>query len=481
MTRTGQRSHSDDAPAFGDVGGLALSILFWVAVWLLVARLVNNELLLASPQGVVAAFGSCLTQVSFWTVVGDSALRIVLTSTIASLCAAALGALSYRAAPIHTLCAPVLQVMKSAPVACVVVIVLVAWGASGAFTTIVAFVAFPPAYVAMRQALEHRPRQTEEALRLLGVPRWKVLLTCTWPAALPFFVAASKTTVALSWRAGITAELLCLPLGSIGAEVYASKLTLDSAQLLAWTIVVMVLSWVNEKLVVALLQASRGAYRLAVAQGPKPRHPGEAVTSQREAAASHAADGSACTLELAEVSKAYADHVVLDGFSLHVAAGARVCLMAPTGRGKSTVIRLLAGVCAPDAGVVQAPASIGIVFQEPTLIGEMSALENVELVASGSPDAAEAAEALRSLIPPEALHRKAAELSGGTKRLVELARAMLSGGSAVLLDEPFAGLDDKSHQAACAFILRTLKDRPLVIATHDENDARLLEATVVRL
>lgn len=447
-----------------------LGVLFWVAVWFAVAAFVGNDLLLAGPVDAFAALLRSLGEPSFWKATANTTARILAAGTLSSLAGIALGALAYRFRLVKEAMFAPLQVMKSAPVACVIVIVLVAWGSAGALVTIVAFVAFPPFYVNMMQALEARPRQAETVLRLGGVSKVRVFAACIWPAALPFFVAASKTAVALSWRAGITAELLCLPMDSLGSAVYASKLTLDSGSLLALTIVVMVLSWACEKAVVAVLQLTGRTARLAV-RGSK----GAALSVSAEAAGS----GSAAIV-MEEVRKGYDDNRVLEAFALRVEPGERVCLMAPTGSGKSTAIAVMLGAATADSGSVRAPERFGAMLQTASLVGGLTACENVLLAAGSGVTEQQVREALRELLPQDACDRKPGELSGGMKRLTEIVRAMLSDGQAIVLDEPFAGLDDKSHRKACAFVLENLHGRPLVVATHDLSDVDLLKAQMVK-
>lgn len=453
-----------------DAAGSVLGILFWIAVWFVAASVIGNDLLLASPLDAAAALVRSLTEPAFWSAVATTSLRIVLTGTVAALAGALLGAISYRLPLLHRLLAPALQAMKSAPVACVIVIVLVAWGSTGALIVIVAFVALPPFYVSIQQALAARPRRTEGVLRAAGVAPWRIFLACAWPAACPFFTAASRTAVALSWRAGVTSELLCLPLGSIGASVYASKLTLDSAELLVWTFVVMLLSWITEKLVGGFLRLSERSVHLALVGLPAP-------AASTAAGAEH--EGSALIAD--EVRRSYDGDLVLDGFSLRVGPGQRVCLMAPTGTGKSTLIDLLTGFSAPDEGRASAPRSLGVALQTTTLIDDLTAFENVVLAARDSIEQQHIADALAELLPEGAAERRAIELSGGMKRLTELVRALFSGGRAIILDEPFTGLDPASRERACAFILANLNDRPLLLATHDPSDAILLNADIVAL
>lgn len=446
------------------IGALA----FWVAVWLAAASVVDNSILLAGPGETLAALASRLVDPSFWAAVAHSGATIVGTCVASAAIGCVLGLLAARFTLVERLAAPVVQVMKSAPVACVVVILLVAVGSRGAIVAIVAFVALPPFYVAALEADESRPRDDERVLGMLGLSRMRVFLAVTWPACLPFFKAAAKTAVALSWRAGVTGELLGIPLGSIGEAVYVSKLTLDTAGLLAWTIVIMACGWICERVAVGLLGLTARSPRLALRMR-KPRQ-------------ERCADA---LLQLDGVTKAFADRRVLDAVDLTLSPGDRVCLMAPTGAGKTTLLRIALGLEEADAGTVERGGRCAPVLQQAVLVESLSAWENVALTAAEY--GAESARAeLAELLPPDTIDKPARELSGGTRRLTEIARAVYAPGEVLVLDEPFAGLDDAARARACAFIMRHLREsgsnaRSLVVATHNREDAALLDAQVVKL
>lgn len=444
------------------------AVLFWVAVWLVAACTVDNDLLLASPVDVAASLAANFASALFWATVAASGARIAATSVACAALGTVLGLMAVRFRLVDRLCAPLVLVMKSAPVACVAVILLVMLGPAGAVVVVVAFVSLPPFFVAATEAARARPRDAERVLALMGVTPARVFLACTWPACVPFFKAAAKTAVATSWRAGVTAELLGVPLGSIGSAVYVSKLMLDAAGLLAWTIVVMACGWACEKLAVALVGLTEKSRRLALrgkkgGEGEKPAAP----ASRR------------APISLSDIDKSYGESAVLDGVSLHVSPGQRVCLMAPTGSGKTTLLRMALGLEHPDAGSVERPSRVGVVLQAPTLVENLTAWENV-LVVAGAPSNAARAQ-LEALLPPGCADKPACDLSGGTRRLTEVARAVFSPGEAVVLDEPFAGLDEQTRLRACAFVLDHLNGRALVVATHESQDACALDARTVAL
>lgn len=473
---SGSAAHTS---AWRSLGGRVAVGIFWVAVWFVAANALGNPILLAGPVDTLLALGRCFVDAKFWAAIGQSGMTFASVAALSAAVGVAAGLLSARCVALDGLFAPVVHVMKSAPVACVVVILLVVFGSQGAVRAIVAFVALPPFYVAAREAFSQRPRDTEQVLRCLGVSEAGVFLSATWPACLPFFHTAAKTSIALSWRAGVTGELLSVPLGSIGAAVYASKLTLDTPSLLAWTGAIMVCGWACERIAVALLDLTEASPRLALHLTRNRNKTTHTLASVPNGAVCERALSVGPLISLEGVSKSYGAQRVLNDANLRLDAGSHVCLMAPTGSGKTTLLRVVLGIEQPDGGTVVRKGSCAPVLQQATLVEQLSARDNVLLCASSAHAAHAVAAELEGLLPYGCAEKRAEELSGGTRRLVEIARVLYAPGDMVVLDEPFAGLDVCTRERACAFIMRHLAGRALVVATHDVSDARLLNASVV--
>lgn len=497
------------------------AVCFWLAVWQLVAMYVNNPLLISSPGETLVSLGLSLCTAEFWTILGSSGLMFMGACATSAVVGTLLGALAYKWAVAQYLFAPVVALLKSAPVACVVVILFILLGTQGAIVVLVAMVSLPPFYVAVQEAFAARPRDAEFVMRRAGASRVVVFLALTWPAAQSYFRAAAKTAVALSWRAGVMGELLGVLAGSIGEAVYVSKITLDTPMLLTWTMVVMAAGWMSEKLAVLLLDATLQSPKLAVALVRRVRRKsgeeegGEEVASRvgvavreagvaahgeggEESAAVRVSTATAQSCEVADaqllislenISKSYGEAVVLEKVSLKVCAGERVCLMAPTGAGKTTLLRILLGRDVPNSGCVRgagASPSVALmqgapVLQHATLVESLNPLENILLYAAPRVSEGAITSALRALLPEGCDTKPVCELSGGTRRLVEILRALSAAGEVVVMDEPFAGLDTATHAKAAAFISEHLGERALIVATHDATDASALSARIVHL
>lgn len=181
--------------------------------------------------------------------------------------------------------------------------------------------------------------------------------------------------------------------------------------------------------------------------------------------------------------KAYDGVQVLRDVSVTVTAAEPVCLMAPSGTGKTTLLRLLMGLERPDRGRVTAPEGCrwAAVFQEDRLLEQRSAMGNLYFALGPGLDAGKAAALLAELGLGDVGDKPVRDYSGGMKRRLALVRALLAPADALALDEPFAGLDADSRLRCLEAVSRLAAGKLLLLASHDPADAPALGARVEAL
>ena len=185
-------------------------------------------------------------------------------------------------------------------------------------------------------------------------------------------------------------------------------------------------------------------------------------------------------VRILNLEKSFGDKHVLSGVSLDIPFGSRIALMAPSGAGKTTLLRILLGLEKADAGRVEGmPARVAAVFQEDRLCPWLSVAENVRL-ASPRAKGEEVAKILAPLGLAGEENTPASELSGGMARRTAIARALVFGGDMLILDEPFRGLDEQTRARTAACIDEVARGKTLLLVTHDEREAELLSARVLR-
>ncbi len=193
-------------------------------------------------------------------------------------------------------------------------------------------------------------------------------------------------------------------------------------------------------------------------------------------------------IEISHVCKSFGDNKVLEdvSFSLDMNGSSNgiYCLMAPSGAGKTTLFRLIEGLDSPDSGTIatdfgERPYSV--VFQEDRLCEDFSPFQNIRLVCRDILSGDEIRKEISRLLPAECTDQPVKTLSGGMKRRVAILRAVLAPSKAMLMDEPFTGLDEDLRRVVIDYIIEKRGGRLLLVATHQEEDVDLLGAELMRL
>lgn len=186
-------------------------------------------------------------------------------------------------------------------------------------------------------------------------------------------------------------------------------------------------------------------------------------------------------MEIKNLCKAYGDLLVLENVSFTVGVGV-TALWGPSGVGKTTLLRILLGLEKPDSGELMGMAvRWSAVFQEDRLLEGLDALGNLRFALGTDYEEAKAAAMLTALGLTWETGKPVGAWSGGMKRRLALARALLAPSEAIALDEPFTGLDDENRQRAIRAIRRVAETKPVILVTHDRTELNLLRANIVNL
>lgn len=173
-------------------------------------------------------------------------------------------------------------------------------------------------------------------------------------------------------------------------------------------------------------------------------------------------------LQIKNLSHRFGDKVIFENFSLSLRDGGLYGLTAPSGRGKTTLLRILMGLLTPDAGTIPQGVRYSAVFQTDRLLPGKTPVEQLLFVHGGKKDREAAARFLSGLLPENSLTQPVGELSGGMQRRVAIARALWAESDAVLMDEPFTGLDETTLRQTADFILARRQGRTLLLSTHQK-------------
>lgn len=230
-----------------------LSPLLWIGVWWIVALCVDLEVLVPTPARVAARLWELARTADFWGTVAFSILRITAGFLAGVLLGTLTGILTAKLPLSDGLLSPLLTVIRATPVASFIILALVWMGKEA----IPVFISFLMVFPIMQSHVHTGVRAVSPALlemaHVYRVPPMRRIAALYVPAVLPNFSAGCRTCLGLAWKAGVAAEVISLPMRSIGRQLYFSKLYLETVDVFAWTVTVIALSLLIEKLLSALL------------------------------------------------------------------------------------------------------------------------------------------------------------------------------------------------------------------------------------
>ena len=189
-------------------------------------------------------------------------------------------------------------------------------------------------------------------------------------------------------------------------------------------------------------------------------------------------------IKLEKITKKYGEQTVLENFSLTVAKGERVALVGASGRGKTTLLRIVSGLEKADGGTFEINGKIAYMFQEPRLLPWKSAIDNL-LAVLKKEDFALAEKYLLAVGLADDKDKMPSSLSGGMAQRVAFARLLAyteaTDAEILLLDEPFSALDGDTADKMISLLDNFAKNKTLIIVTHDEKHAEKLGARTVEI
>lgn len=246
-------NRGDDMSRVKKAALTAAAVVFWLLVWQIAAVCLNNKILLVSPVDVAGRLVRLIPMGEFWESILFSAGRILLGFALGMTVGCLLAWASGKVKFIRILFSPLVSVMKSIPVASFTILALI-WIGSRDLSVLVSFlICVPIVYSNMLEGIDSLDPKLKEMSKIFRIPVWKRFTGVYLSQLLPYFRSAVRLAIGLCWKSGVAAEVIGIPSGSIGEKLFESKVYLETADLFAWTLVVIVFSWLCEKLFVALV------------------------------------------------------------------------------------------------------------------------------------------------------------------------------------------------------------------------------------
>lgn len=453
-----------------------LAWIFWILVWQVAGMLIKDEIFFVTPVRVFERLFSLAATGAFWRSVVFTLLRILagfLLATAAGFLAALLAA---RFEAVRTLLSPLMLTIRTVPVVSFIILALILFPVKNLAVLIAFLMGLPILYSGALEGLLHTDPALEEMAAVFRIPQNKRVRYLRLPQLTPYLKSALSVSAGLCWKAGIAGEVIGMPASSIGERLQHAKVYLETGDLFAWTLVVVLLSFLTEKAALFLLDHIVEALTM-------PGKPSGTGITKRNTVTSDAGEHIPIPgedIRTTGLVKNYDGRTVLKSLDLCFPAGKTSGILAPSGEGKTTLLRILAGLEQPDAGTVTGLAGkrISFVFQEDRLADWLSAVQNIKLAAPSLADETIRRAMLAVGFPAQETEEKrpVSEFSGGMKRRVAILRAVLAESDVLLLDEPFKGLDAATKKEVIDYISQSLGNRTTIVVTHDPDELSAMNA-----
>lgn len=244
----------------GVVNKVMIPAAFWALVWVFASMLVGSELLLPGPWKVICTLSELVLTADFWRAAGLTLLRIFAGMVIGVVLGSVIAVLTCASVWCDRILSPAVKVVRAAPVASFILLVLL-WVATGRVPVVIsALMVLPVIWGNVAKGIRSADPQLLEFAVAYRFSRGKTARLVYLPAAAPYFAAGVETSLGLAWKAGVAAEVLCHPKLAVGTGVYLSYMNLETPELFAWTLVVILLSFLVESVLVRFLRKAVRGY-----------------------------------------------------------------------------------------------------------------------------------------------------------------------------------------------------------------------------
>lgn len=231
-----------------------LAVAFWLIVWQLLAMAVGHRLLLASPAETLVRLLELVCTAEFWHSILFTLVHILAGFFCAITAGILTGSTAARLRWLNELLAPLMTAIKSVPVASFVIVALI-WIPSKRLSVLISFlIAYPLIHAAVLDGLTHVDPRLIEMSRVFRMPWLNRLLTIELPSVMPRLTSAAGIAMGLAWKSGVAAEVIGIPTGSIGERLYKAKVYLATPDLFAWTLTIVLVSMLCERLMKTILR-----------------------------------------------------------------------------------------------------------------------------------------------------------------------------------------------------------------------------------
>ncbi|MFA7672685.1 MAG: ABC transporter permease subunit [Clostridia bacterium] len=233
------------------------AVILWILIWYLVSLLVNRELYVPSPYSTLKALIQLMSDKVFYTSVIFTMIRIIVGFLVAAVAAFILGIIAGLNEKAEILISPFITVVRSTPVMSFIILTIIWFSYNLAPFVVNIIMCFPPIYDSVVKGIRSTDRKLLEMSKIYKVSFFNTFKGIYFGSVKPFLYSGMNTSLGLSFRVAVAAEVFANPKYGIGTKLLQAKVNLETTDVYAWTFVILLLSFLSEQLFKLIIKESR--------------------------------------------------------------------------------------------------------------------------------------------------------------------------------------------------------------------------------
>ncbi len=235
----------------------AVAVILWICIWQILSMIINKELLMPSPYVTFRTLVSLMSDSSFYTALLYSLFRIIIGFLIAVLLAFSLGVLSGLSKNAEILLSPFITIIRSTPVMSFIILAIIWFSYNLAPLVVNLIMCFPPVYDNVVKGIKNTDKKLLYMAKVYQVKPFKIFTGIYLGSVKPFLAAGMNTALGLAFRVAVAAEVLANPRYGIGTRLLQAKYNLETSEVFAWTLMILVLSYIFEYIFKKIVEGGR--------------------------------------------------------------------------------------------------------------------------------------------------------------------------------------------------------------------------------
>jgi len=232
-------------------------ILFWLLVWELAAVIIGSDIVIVTPRVTFTRLVELAATSVFWQSIGTTLGRILRGFLYALVSGVILAALAAKFNTFFKLILPAVNTMNAVPIASFTILALIAFNPSNLAIFVSFVTVLPIVFYNTHKGIESTDPQLLEMAQIFRVPMHKKIFHIFFKTVAPYVAAAATSGIGFAWKSGIAAELIGQVNGTIGMNLHVARIWLNTADVFAWTVAIVLLSYIMERIFRLILRVKK--------------------------------------------------------------------------------------------------------------------------------------------------------------------------------------------------------------------------------